>query len=174
MRVGNAQLCRVRGRRPVAGAQAASGSSAGVGVQADTAGIIQNVVEWARAQAGLVALGLVGSHARGAAREDSDLDFLLLVEAPGSYLADMRWVSAFGFPARTRVETWGKVTSLRVWYAEGPEVEFGLAPLDWGSKPADPGDAEVVGEGIVVLFERDEILSERVRAFTTGAGPMRS
>jgi hypothetical protein len=46
------------------------------------------------------------------------------------------------------------VTSLRVWYADGLEVEFGIADRDWASAPLDAGTRRVLEEGLVVLFDR--------------------
>ena len=71
------------------------------------------------------ALALVGSHARGDAKADSDVDLLLLLRDPEAYLDDRAWVSEFGAPDSVTMESWGKVTSLRVFYADGLEVELG-------------------------------------------------
>jgi predicted nucleotidyltransferase len=40
--------------------------------------IIQIVLEWAKAQPTIYAVALVGSHARGTARADSDIDLIVL------------------------------------------------------------------------------------------------
>jgi len=131
----------------------------------DVTAFLARLVQWARAEPGLVAMALVGSHARGTARPDSDIDIVLVCDFPQDYLADRRWVKRFGTPVRLAVEEWGIVTSLRVWYAGGREVEYGLAPADWAADPMDEGDARVVADGIRVLFERDGFLSRRIRAF---------
>jgi hypothetical protein len=51
-------------------------------------------------------------------------------------------------------EDWGRVTSLRVWYADGLEVEFGIADRSWASAPLDVGTRRVIEDGLVVLFDR--------------------
>jgi hypothetical protein len=52
------------------------------------------------------------------------------------------------------IEEWGKVTSLRVWYATGLEVEFGLAGQDWIEKPIDEGTRKVLQNGYEALLHR--------------------
>jgi predicted nucleotidyltransferase len=112
------------------------------------------VATWAKRQPGVGAVVLVGSYARGSARPDSDIDLVLLLDDPQAFLADTGWVHSFGQPVRQEVEYWGKLTSLRVWYADGQEVEYGLAGLDWGSDPADEGDMRVIRDGIRLVTQR--------------------
>ncbi len=116
---------------------------------------LSELVIWARRQPGIGAIALAGSHARGTAGPDSDIDLILLLDDPQAFLADTSWVRAFGEPVCQAVEQWGKVTSLRVWYADRREVEYGLTGLDWGSDPTDEGDMRVIRDGIQVLYERD-------------------
>jgi deazaflavin-dependent oxidoreductase (nitroreductase family) len=47
------------------------------------------------------------------------------------------------------------VTSVRALYADGLEVEFGIAPADWASEPCDAGTEQVARGGFVVLLDRD-------------------
>jgi predicted nucleotidyltransferase len=56
--------------------------------------IIQIVVEWAKAQPTICAVALVGSHARGTARADSDIDLIVLTTDPQYFRADTAWLSA--------------------------------------------------------------------------------
>ena len=51
------------------------------------------------------------------------------------------------------------MTSLRVWYRDGLEVEFGLTDESWAASPLDAGTRSVILDGIVVLFERGDLLS---------------
>ena len=131
----------------------------------DITPFLSAVTDWAGGEPGIVAVALVGSFARGTAGPDSDIDLVVLCQSPLAYLADRRWIERSGTPVRQSVEEWGKVTSLRVWYADGAEVEYGLAPRDWAADPTDEGDAGVVADGIRVLFERDGMLSHRLGAF---------
>ena len=117
------------------------------------------VVQWAAAQSDVSAVILVGSHARGAATASSDVDLLLLTSCPEKYLQDTGWARKFGNVGQEQVENWGKVTSLRVWYSNGQEVEYGLTTPEWAAPPMDEGTRRVVADGIKVLFDRQEITS---------------
>jgi predicted nucleotidyltransferase len=120
---------------------------------------LKRVISWVEDEPGIVALALVGSYARDAAREDSDIDLILIAEDPGGLLADQSWPEQFGEIRQKQVEDYGKVISLRVFYAHGPEVEFGLAGRDWPRQPLDEGTHQVIHAGMRVLFEREPILS---------------
>jgi predicted nucleotidyltransferase len=126
---------------------------------------LNKVVEWAQLQPEVAAVALVGSHTRGTAREDSDIDLVLLTKMPRTFLMNTDWLLTFGEPIRQETEDWGKVTSIRVCYAEGYEVEFGVAGMDWASDPSDEGDARVVKDGIRILYERAGALSNRLARF---------
>ena len=126
---------------------------------------LQSIVEWAKNEPYLMALALVGSYARGEASPESDVDLILLLRNPKEYLKDRDWISEFGEPGHIVQEEWGKVTSLRVLYADGLEVEFGLANLEWGSDPSDEGDAQVIENGLVVLYEKNGHLSNKLKPF---------
>lgn len=102
-------------------------------VDEDVEQLVERVTLWAAGRADVVALALVGSHARGAARPDSDVDLMLVTERPRDYLSEQGWLERFGRVARISVEEWGAVTSLRVHYASGLEVELGITSPAWAS-----------------------------------------
>jgi predicted nucleotidyltransferase len=120
---------------------------------------LKNVIEWAKNEPELLALALVGSHARGEASPESDVDLILLLRNPEEYLNDRDWISEFGRPGSIVQEDWGKVTSLCVLYSDGKEVEYGLTNLEWGSDP------QVIGNGLIVLYEKDDHLSNKLKLF---------
>jgi predicted nucleotidyltransferase len=115
--------------------------------------------EWAATQPAIRAVALVGSHARGAALETSDIDLVLLVQQPQQYLEDRGWTERFGAVRQQQVEPYGKVTSLRVWYADGLEVEYGLTDTSWAALPLDAGTERVISDGMRVILEREPLLS---------------
>jgi Streptomycin adenylyltransferase len=115
--------------------------------------------QWAEQQEEIAGVLLVGSHARGRPREDSDVDVVLLALNPERYLEDRAWVGQFGSVARVEQEDWGWVTSLRVWYAGGLEVEFSWTEPDWASLPPEPGTQRVVSDGARIVFDREGMLA---------------
>ena len=117
---------------------------------------------WASAQPDVKAVALVGSHARDAATEDSDVDLLILTTDVAKYINDRSWVSLFGEVAECRVEDWGKVTSLRTFYKDGLEVEYGFSTPDWAKRPMDAGSLRVVTDGMKILFDSQNILRHDV------------
>jgi hypothetical protein len=113
---------------------------------------------WLGSQSEIQAVALIGSYARDEATNTSDFDLIILANDPTKYLAEPEWVGQFGSVRRTMVEHHGKVTSLRVWYADGLEVEYGLTDESWAAIPLDEGTKKVVYDGMQVLFERKPML----------------
>lgn len=126
---------------------------------------LDNIDAWAETQPDLLALALVGSHARGEANTESDLDIILLVRDPDFFIENHDWVAEFGNPSRVIKEDWGKVTSLRVYYADDLELEYGLTDLSWGADPNDTGDANVIKDGLEILYEVDGHLTKKIQNF---------
>jgi Nucleotidyltransferase domain len=84
-------------------------------------------------EATTVALALVGSQASGKARDDSDVDLVIVADTPGAY-QNADWLqSAVGQRAivATCGQPFGNVRSLFVTLAEGPEIEFTFAERSW-------------------------------------------
>jgi hypothetical protein len=111
------------------------------------------------------AVALAGSHATGRARPDSDVDLIVLCDDPGSLLSDRAWLGEFGAVAGVAVEDWGAVTSLRVLYASGLEVEWGLGRPSWAATvPLDAGTARVARDGLRPLHDPNGLLAALVDA----------
>jgi len=86
----------------------------------NTADLISVVLRWAELREDVLGLAVVGSHARGDARPDSDVDVVLVCREPSRLLVDTAWVYAFGEAHEVRREDWGLVQSVRVVYQDGP------------------------------------------------------
>ncbi len=115
--------------------------------------------DWARSRSDIMAVALVGSHARGTARVDSDVDLVIITSRPGQYLADLSWAATFGEVDRHQIEDYSKLVSVRVWYVNGLEVEDGITDENWAAFPLDAGTRQVINDGMVVLFEQGHLLS---------------
>jgi len=120
---------------------------------------LNSVTEWAQNQPSISGVALVGSHARGEARPDSDIDLVLLCADPQAFLSDASWIERFGDVETCQTEDWGMVTSVRVHYRDGLEVEFGMTTPEWAELPVDPGTKSVVLNGLRILMDRDGRLS---------------
>lgn len=118
--------------------------------------------QWATALPDILAVALIGSHARNTARADSDVDLVIITRDPTPYLQNTAWAKHFGEIAQQQIENYGWLTSLRVWYADGNEVEYGLTDERWSALPLDAGSRRVISDGMRVLFEREPILSRHL------------
>ncbi len=120
----------------------------------DVTEFLSDVVAWARDSDDVLAVALVGSQARGAARADSDVDLVILLGDRQRYLEDAGWTGQFGTALSLAREDSGAVQSLRVRYADGLEVEFGLASGEWAAtEPVDEGTRRVAADGLRILFD---------------------
>ncbi len=136
--------------------------------------IVDQVAHWAAKRCDISAVALVGSWARGAARVDSDIDFVLLTAHPLRFRHDDRWLNEidwrrFGSTVATwRDADYGIVWSRHLQLADGTEIEFGFGPLSWASvDPIDPGTFQVISDGCRILYDPQGLLTDlvtRVRA----------
>jgi predicted nucleotidyltransferase len=117
--------------------------------------VLGPIARWAAARPEVRAVLLVGSYARGAAHDGSDVDVVLLADDPdlASHGGDL--AAALGEVRRSAVERWGPITALRAHYADGLEVELCFGRPDWiTATPLDAGTARVLRDGARVLVDR--------------------
>jgi len=124
-----------------------------------TIDFIEDFMRWSKKRRDIRAVALVGSYAREAATEASDVDLVIITEKPQEYIANTEWIGAFGRAIAQKVEDYGKLTSLRVWYESGLEVEYGFTVREWAKTPLDKGTKRVIDDGMRVLFEKEVLLS---------------
>lgn len=121
---------------------------------------ISDFSKWANEQSDIQAVALVGSYARDAATDTSDVDLVILVQDPSRYLDDQTWLQQFGEIRQSKVEDYGRLTSIRAWYSDGREIEYGITGIDWAASPLDEGTRRVISDGMRILFEQTPILSQ--------------
>jgi len=121
---------------------------------------IEDFMRWSRRRKDIRAVALVGSYARETATETSDVDLVIISEKPETYTNNTEWIRVFGKAIAQQAEDYGKLTSLRVWYESGLEVEYGFTTRDWAKTPLDKGTQQVIDDGLRVLFEKEALLSQ--------------
>ena len=127
----------------------------------DTERLIRAVADWARYDARVLAASLCGSHARGEARADSDIDLVLVTSKPASLIDDRNWLDNFGEHDVVADEDWGLVQSIRVFYGK-LEVEFGIAALEWVQSPIDAGTALVMRQPMRILHDPESLIANAI------------
>lgn len=132
--------------------------------------LFKDISHWAEQRCEIAAVCVVGSHARGTARPDSDVDFVILCDTPSTLLADQSWRDKFGIVVRSEIEDWGALQALRTFYQSGVEIEFGITSISWASLPVDPGTQEVVSDGMKILYDPRGVLRELQAAVVKTAG----
>ncbi len=126
---------------------------------------MNKIIEWVKTEKDIVAFALVGSHARGTAKEDSDIDLVIITNSPEIYLNNDKWIVRFGEVKELRKEDYGLMQSRRVFYIDGSEVEFGITTPEWAKiNPIDYGTKKVIADGIKILYDKDGLLSKLLTA----------
>ncbi len=97
---------------------------------------------------------LVGSYARGTNREDSDIDVVIITSQKKALLENPDFTASFGSVSEQQTEYYGACTSLRVYYQDGKEVEFGIVEPSWLEKPLDAGTDRVLDDGYKVILDK--------------------
>ncbi len=130
-------------------------------MDADT--LISRVTGWSERDSRVLAMGVCGSHARGEARPDSDIDFCILTDDPDSLLRDRTWILELGPDARVAgpVEDYNLVQSLRVFYGT-TEAEFGVSDKSWAEPPIDRSTASVINDGLRICYDPEGRLARAV------------
>jgi predicted nucleotidyltransferase len=142
------------------------------GRDARVARLLERVAGWAAGEADVRAVALVGSHARGEARADSDVDLMILTEDPQGRLVDLGWVAAAIGEAAGPIRSadWGAIQERRFVLPDGCEVELGLGAPSWAAaEPVEPGTRRVVAGGLRPVFDPEGMLAALVAACRGGA-----
>jgi predicted nucleotidyltransferase len=120
---------------------------------------IKKVQRWAYYNEGILGLALIGSYARHQAKPESDIDFMIICGENLKLENDLSWINRFGKVKSCNIENWGIVTSIRVFYKDGQEIEFGIASKEWANLPVDVGTHRVISDGMIILKDSIKLLS---------------
>jgi uncharacterized protein len=131
----------------------------------DIAVFLDAVKTWAASRSDILAILIVGSHARGTARPDSDVDLVIITETPVYYLQNDQWLSNFGSVTQNQDEDWGLLQSRRTFYDDGLEVEFGITTREWAAtNPLDDGTRHVIADGAQIVLDPSGLLVKLIDA----------
>ena len=122
--------------------------------------LLKELKNWADKNNELDSLLLIGSYARNKAHQNSDIDLVLMLNNPEKYVNNLDWIKEFGEIEKHEIEYWGRVTSIRAWYKNGIEVEFGITSAEWAEIPVDSGTSRVVSYGSKILVDKSKKLEQ--------------
>jgi len=122
--------------------------------------LLKSVPPWAQSRPDIKAVALVGSWARGAPRDDSDLDLVVITTDASLYVASEDWASGLGITRFIKTAAWGALLERRGTTQSGLEVEFGITSPDWARvDPIDPGTLEVVNGAMREIYDPNQLLA---------------
>ena len=130
--------------------------------------IVAPIVSWARRRPDIRGLALAGSWARGAARPDSDIDLILLVDEPETFrrqgwLDGITWHE--GHVTQWHDADYGVAWSRHLQLGDSREIEFTFCRPSWADiDPVDAGTVEVVLGGCRVLLDKSGLLEKLLSA----------
>lgn len=123
--------------------------------------LLERAQEWAADRADVAAVALVGSWARGEEEAGSDVDLVLLAEAPAVYTEGEDWVDDLA-PGAALIQTrdWVAIVERRLQLPSGLEADVGIGRPTWASTtPLDPGTLRVVRDGFRVVYDPRGLLA---------------
>ncbi len=120
--------------------------------------LLNQITKWANKDSNIDSALLVGSHAKNEAREDSDIDIVIVCDKPNILIENPHWIQTFGEVDKYELENWGLVTSIRTFYKNGQEVEFGITSKKWTAMPVDEGTKKVISDGASILIDKSGAL----------------
>jgi predicted nucleotidyltransferase len=119
--------------------------------------LLENFKEWSQQQTHIKGVAIVGSFARGDFHSNSDVDLTIISTNKNLTLEIIKNDFSFGNIETSTLEEWGILTSLRIFYDNGLEVEYGVVTDQWVKEPLDEGTKNVVKNGFKVVTEKEDI-----------------
>jgi predicted nucleotidyltransferase len=136
------------------------------GRRLEVSAFIGRLEKWAADRDDVVAVAIVGSWAGDSAREDSDVDVVLLTDDVSVFLEADGWIAEFAPAAELiRKAEWGAIAERRLRLPSGLEIELGVGPPSWAwTAPVDAGTRAVVRDGLWPVFDPCGLLAELTAA----------
>jgi len=122
--------------------------------------VLDRVRVWAEGHPDVVAVGVVGSWARGTPRMDSDVDVVVVTTGRRDDASAIAWAcEILGDAAVGTSEWWGDLVERRVVLPTGFEVELDFVNPSWAAVPVDAGTRRVVVDGFLALYDPGGMLA---------------
>jgi predicted nucleotidyltransferase len=130
--------------------------------RAEVETLLDRVGSWLGDREDVVAIGLLGSWARGSPTRRSDVDLVVITREPATYITNETWIA--GLPGARLIQTqqWGPIfTERRLVLPSGLEIDVGITDPRWAStNPVDEGTARVIGGGgLCALYDPNRVLA---------------
>ena len=121
---------------------------------------LKDIKKWAENEEQVESIIVVGSYARGTYKEISDIDLAIITSNKKEMLKDQKFIKLFGDVNKSQIEYYGACTSIRVWYKDEKEVEFGIVNPTWIEKPLDEGSNKVLSDGFKVIIDKNDYFKD--------------
>lgn len=122
--------------------------------------ILKDIKQWAENEKQVESIIVVGSYARGTYKKTSDIDLVIITSNKKEMLKNQNFIKVFGDVNKSQIEYYGACTSIRVWYKDGKEVEFGIVNPTWIEKPLDNGTNKVLSDGFKVIIDKKDYFKD--------------
>lgn len=120
---------------------------------------LKKLQTWVKDEPKILAIILVGSHARNEAKQKSDIDLIIICDDCASFPQDQSWVDQFGLVTSHKQEDWGLLQAVRVFFVDGLEVEFGFTSPEWLT---NKDSREILLKGNIILFDRQRLAEDAI------------
>ena len=117
---------------------------------------LDGLKEYAESTSHIESVLIVGSYARGTNKENSDLDIVIITSNKSDMIIRQDFTQEFGEVYKQQTEYYGACTSIRAWYNDGKEVEFGIVEPSWISMPLDSGTYKVLSDGYKIIIDKKQ------------------
>lgn len=117
--------------------------------------LFEKFKEWSERQKNIKGVAVVGSYARGDYHSTSDIDLVIISTNKDPAISMIKSDFHYSSIKSCSLEEWGILTSLRVFYDSGLEVEYGVVTDQWIIEPLDEGTKNVVKNGFKIITEKE-------------------